>query len=271
MIVHASREDHRLITQHDHALLAATLARHVGGDGFPSLDDPALLDAIALHDSGWPRHDDAPCLDAAGRPLDVFASPWHITLPAWSSSVALALRRGRRAGLLASLHVLSLSTGIDVSGGASPEALQKRFDVNVFQQRQIELQHRLRSRLRLPADGPTVCGLCPGSVAPHERRLRFELLWLQACDAMSLVACGVDGPILATRPAPRAPDDAGAPLALRVEGGTTRVDPWPFRAPRLEMQVPCRRLPPRAWPTRQAFLRAFRAVPVEPATLRLAR
>src|SRR5437016_2089390 len=100
-----------LFTQHDHALLSGDLARHFGDvDHFnkPEPFDRTIL-GISLHDCGWPLHDDAPTLNSKGEPLDVFETPPHIGLKVWSASADLAAARDDYAGMLASLHALSLS------------------------------------------------------------------------------------------------------------------------------------------------------------------
>ena len=63
-----------LIAQHDHALLSGHLAEQIGGGEFER-PAPRAIRGIALHDCGWPLHDDeAPTLNERGQPLDVFES-----------------------------------------------------------------------------------------------------------------------------------------------------------------------------------------------------
>src|SRR3954471_21700194 len=99
-----------LIAQHDHAHMAAQLAEVFGNEQFAEPDpfDQAVL-GVALHDCGWPLHDDQPTLNAQGLPLDVFESPARIAIKVWTTSADRAAARDPYAGLLTSLHVLSLS------------------------------------------------------------------------------------------------------------------------------------------------------------------
>src|SRR5689334_4373848 len=99
-----------LFTQHDHALLAGVLAERLGNDTFASPDPrEAVVRGVAMHDCGWPLHDDAPTLNRHGEPLDVFETPPQIGLRVWSEAARRAAGADPYAGLLVSLHSLSLS------------------------------------------------------------------------------------------------------------------------------------------------------------------
>src|SRR5258708_2809162 len=110
MIRHRHDDRFLLFTQDDHARLSGTLAAHIGNLRFARADPFApVTEAIAMHDSGWPMHDQQPTLNAEGLPLHVFETPVHISTPVWSESVRLACERGDYCGLLVSLHVMALS------------------------------------------------------------------------------------------------------------------------------------------------------------------
>ena len=72
MIRRQSGNDWLMITQADHAAVAARLVGHVGGRRFSpvSVHRASVLAAVAAHDQGWATSDDCPGLDASGRPLD---------------------------------------------------------------------------------------------------------------------------------------------------------------------------------------------------------
>src|SRR5215207_9949665 len=98
-----------LITQHDHALLSGELAKHVGNKLFDPPSESAIK-GISLHDCGWPVHDDQPTLNSKHLPIDVFESTPEIGLKVWQAGSERAAAAGDDyAGLLVSLHVLSLS------------------------------------------------------------------------------------------------------------------------------------------------------------------
>src|SRR5688500_14994524 len=142
-----------LVTQNDHAILAAQLAERVGGRGYQA-PVPSAVRGIALHDCGWPLHDDdGPTLNPQGFPLDVFESPRHIAMRVWSEGARRAARDGDAyAALLVSLHTLSLSVYATSPTPLTHEKFDmsdatNRFEVNKFQQQQIELQEELRRAL----------------------------------------------------------------------------------------------------------------------------
>ncbi|MGC4034243.1 MAG: DUF3891 family protein [Tepidisphaeraceae bacterium] len=138
-----------LITQQDHAKLAGVMARQVGNRQFarPANAD-AVFAAIDAHDSGWPIHDDEPTLDASGCPTDVFDTPRAVSHAAWLESARRATAIDPYAGLLVSLHQLSLTAR--AAGAASGERVddehrRRQFDLNKIQHALIEHAEALRA------------------------------------------------------------------------------------------------------------------------------
>ena len=273
MIRRDAGPDWLLITQADHAAVAATLATHVGGRRFspPVAQRQSVLAAVASHDDGWLSHDgDAPTLDDHSRPLDVFDAPRALALSAWSDSTEQAtVTGGSYAGLLVSLHGLWLSiraagpagpghTSIPLSG---PHAV---FDLNKFQHREMERQEQLREAVGLPTDVPLTHGLADVGTSPGDDRLAYHLRLLQAMDLLSLCLCCTHPPAVETGDVLPAP--GAAPRRLRIHrgmGGVLRLNPWPFDAARLELAVRCRRLPARPFADVATFRAALAVAPVE--------
>src|SRR5436190_20287937 len=99
-----------LFAQHDHALLSGRLAEQFGNERFAvSAQRESVIRGVSLHDSGWPLHDEQPTLNKEDQPLDVFESPPHVGLTVWAESSRRATAADPYAGLLVSLHGLSLS------------------------------------------------------------------------------------------------------------------------------------------------------------------
>src|SRR5690348_14144894 len=110
MIRRKVNEEFWLIAQDDHAVLAGELARHIGNSQFQRPRDfDNFVTAVAMHDAGWPLHDQQPTLNESGLPLDVFETPAHIAFPIWTASADRAEAAGDLPGLLVSLHGLALS------------------------------------------------------------------------------------------------------------------------------------------------------------------
>src|SRR3954468_19866924 len=99
-----------LIAQNDHAILAGEFAQHWGNERFVK---PAPLEetlrGVAMHDAGWPLHDEEPTLNGQGEPIDVFESTRPIALKVWRASGDRAQAADAYAGLLVSMHSLALS------------------------------------------------------------------------------------------------------------------------------------------------------------------
>ncbi|MEM6315738.1 MAG: DUF3891 family protein, partial [Planctomycetota bacterium] len=169
-------DEYRLIPQHEHALLSGKLAA--------ALRDPLPADAvtgIGHHDAGWPLHDDRPTLSRAGLPLDVFETPMPLGLEIWLASAERAAAEAPHAGLLVSLHSLSLA------GHALSPDLPRRtqFDWLAFTTRIAELQMQWRQALGMRIDRPTSHGLAHGWSDDRERALHVHFRWLQALDKLS--------------------------------------------------------------------------------------
>jgi hypothetical protein len=278
MIRRDAGSDWLLISQHDHAAVAARLAGHVGGRRFAAIQArrASVLAAIAAHDDGWAAHDAAPTLDAAGRPLDTLDAPYPVALPAWAAATpAVASTAGPWAGLLVSLHALSLS--IHAAGGQSPghaafqlSGAHATFAVNQFQHREIERQESLRAAVGLPSDIPLTHGLAEPGVSPDDDQLAYGFRLLQAMDLISLCLCATRPPVSETGEVMPAPGASPKRLSVaRDLSGALRVKPWPFDAAMIELTVPCRRMPARPFETVEALRAATAAAAVERLTVTL--
>ena len=248
MIRRSDGADFLLISQHDHALLSGELAEHFGNEYF-STPDPrqsALL-GVRLHDCGWPLHDDQPTLNSTGAPLDVFETTREIALKVWTASVERAAAKDPYAGLLVSLHVLSLSVFATTQTNFEHEKFDMesgpdRFAVAKFQQKELERQQTLRQQLGLRSDKTTHAHAPPREVTQKsEDKLNFNFRMLQAMDLISLAACCTKPPTGETQDV--MPQVGAAPLrlALRRDGNDVYVDPWPFDEAEIELMIPvCR-------------------------------
>jgi hypothetical protein len=231
-----------LINQHDHALLAGELARHLGGRLIEKPTDERFFTAVAQHDCGWPLHDDAPTLDALGRPRDVFESQPPASFQVWQASAERAAAIDPYAGLLVSLHSLALSLHLASATNLAtdPSAV---FDLNKFQHRMIELQEELRRKLGFRTDLPLLNGLAETAGDPNEKRLAFHFRLLQAMDQLSLDACCTHAPAERTQIAVAPGGRTIVLAAKRTNDMTLQVAPWPFDVSRLAVRIPYRELP----------------------------
>lgn len=258
-----------LITQNDHAIVSGVLAEQIGGEAGFTRPEPSAVSGTALHDCGWPLHDERPTLNERNLPLDVFETPRHIGLMVWTESSERAAQEDPYAGLLVSLHSLSLSVMATTPTAVVHEKFDMsdaaaRFELNRFQQSQIELQEDLRRRLGMRTDEPRKFGLGETSTDPREEQLIFDFRLLQAMDKLSLAICCTAPPIDVIEPLPAAPGGTDRPLRIRRTSETDLcVSPWPFRIGCLSVMVPFRRLPAEPFLDGESFRRAYAAAPVE--------
>jgi hypothetical protein len=264
-----------LIDQHDHALLAGEMAAKFGNDAFtqPVPFEPTVK-GISLHDSGWPLHDDSPTLNKDHLPIDVFESTPDIAVKVWTASADRAAAADPYAGLLTSLHVLSLSVFASTQTSFSHEKFDlddapEQFAVAKFQHHEIERQQMLRTKLGLRTDRPVHHG--PGREAGQrmEDQLTFNFRLLQAMDTLSLAVCCTRPPASETQDVYPAP--GGAPLRLKLgrRGDDLMISPWPFAERTMELKIPAMRVPNRAYAREREFQDVFAAAGAEIITARL--
>ena len=265
MIRHRRHGQFFMFTQHDHALLSGRLAEQISGS-LIARPSPSSIKGIALHDCGWPLHDDHPTLNSQGEPLHVFETPPQIATQVWSASAFRAASMDPYSGLLVSLHVLHLSLMAQVSHDSPSEI----FELNKFQHAQIELQERLRPQVGLRVDRPLTHGLAPRGTSREEDQLLFDFRLLRAMDAMSLallcsekLSITMDG--LMEKPGG---DPVDVALERPGEFGVT-VDPWPFEPGPLEHQVPFRRISARRYSDDSDLRETYDLAPVEKAIVRI--
>ena len=267
MIRHEHGSAYFLFTQHDHALLSGQLAERIGG-GPVARPSPDTIQGIALHDCGWPLHDDRPTLNPNGQPLHVFETPPAIATKVWSASAHRAANEHPYSGLLVSLHVLNLSA----MSQATHTSAHDVFELSKFQHAQIELQEQLRPRLGLRVDRPLTNGLAHPGTSREEDALLFDFRLLRAMDALSLaLLCSEPlkismGGLLAGPGGPEIQAVVERPAEFSVQ-----VAPWLFREDSLEFEVPFRRLPKGPFANSEDFQRAYGNAVPETVTARVWR
>ena len=262
MIRHGRDGDFLLITQDDHARLSGDLARQIGNGPFPAPDN-RVIEAIAMHDCGWPLHDEAPTLNTSGLPLHVFETPIQISTRVWRESARLAADVDPYVALLVSLHVLNLSAQIQHREPTPDEMYQHRhelFLLNQFQQDEIELQDEMRQQIGMRSDIPLRLGLATGAAASDaaEANLICHYALLRLMDRLSLELCcseSLPWKIDALPPAP-----GSAPINIQIEHHSREevtVKPWIFSSERLKCRIPCRRVSGTPFADEKAFRTAY--------------
>lgn len=243
MIRHRHGDEFLLITQHDHALLSGRLAEHLAGSPIQKPISSAIQ-GIALHDCGWPLHDDEPTLNDKGLPLHVFETPPQVATRVWSASASRAANKDAYCGLLVSLHVMNLS----LMAQASHRSPHDQFELNKFQHKQVELQEDLRQRLGMRIDLPLTHGLAAPGAGEREDALLFDFYLLRAMDALSLALCCSESLFVSLDNV--FPRPGGVPVSIAVDRPqefTVTLDPWLFDTDPLEFSVPARRVAARTY------------------------
>jgi Protein of unknown function (DUF3891) len=272
MIRHRIGNEFLLIAQNDHAVFSGALAAHLGNQWFaPPSPFLPTVQGIALHDSGWPLHDDAPTLDEQGLPLHVLHTPIDIATTVFNASVDRAIAAHPWSGLLVSQHVLRLSSLPHRGNGedGKPADAHVVFAINKFQHRQIEIQESLRARLGMRTDLPLTLGLARPGTDEDEDEFLVAAGWMRAMDTISLQLCcdrQMFDSIDQIFPRPGSP-----PVTLSInmpEPSVLAVDPWPFDVGEIQTQMPCRRVSAEPFASLDAFREAYAAAAIENIVLR---
>ena len=114
MIIRPHQEGQLLITQPDHAALAARVMSHWTGLDSPRRSD--ILIAVGAHDNGWLDVDAVPLRDGrTGGILDFMHVPLEVRQGVWPRSVALLHATPYAAALVAqhAIHIFSRFRGDD--------------------------------------------------------------------------------------------------------------------------------------------------------------
>jgi hypothetical protein len=264
MIRRDAADSYLLITQHDHALLSGQLARRIGNDRVARPEPwQEVIEGIAHHDCGWPLHDEQPTLNQDGQPLHVFEAPAALAVQVWSASVARATNLGDYQGLLVSLHVLNLSA-INIMHHAQNASRPDLFEINKFQQRQIEIQEGLRAKLGLSNDVPRQLGLAKLGTSAADDRLSFNFRMLTAMDRISLaLCCGTNLFPMMEDVHPR-PGEAPLPIEVWMpDDATLTLAPTLFDQAEMRFEIPARRILKRAYADVEELRAAYRDACVE--------
>lgn len=224
MIVRSSADSHLLVTQPDHAELAAAIMSAWRGDGFdahPRRD--AILRAVRDHDNGWIEEDAATLVDGDGRPVDFIAAPIAVKHRIWPRAVARIAARDRFEAALIAQHALTVHA-------------QHRDEIawTAFFSR---MESARMEMLGGPPDGA------------FERDYRF----VRIGDLLSLVFCN----------GWTEPHDLPGGGRTILRGATLEVTPDPFGGARVLLRVAARRVPARAYGSAGDLRDALAAAPAE--------
>ncbi len=223
MIVHDEGETYRLVSQEDHARLAADIVALYREELWHDLarrDD--VLFAVREHDNGWREIDRAPALDEATRgPCDFVRAPPETRTGIWRRGTRRHFAERPYSSLLITRHALALSAAF-----RGVPAWAEMFD---------ELDAQQRALVATTDPSP------PG--------LRADQALLTAADVMSIAVCK------------RWPGafSCGA-LTGSVRDEELRLCPFPLREP-ATVTVAFRRIDRRAYDSAAELKEAFEAAP----------
>jgi hypothetical protein len=240
-----------LIAQTDHAKLSGQCAAHWGHQHFarPRPYD-AVVRAAMFHDSGWYDYEASPSIAAdTGRPLNFLQVVWgEPQRRAFEWAIDWMTRIDPYSGLLLSKHRTGLQRG-RYGKVAHPTSFNTQ---------------------NLPEDNEDFLARNEANQAAQLKNYDEAEFWtnyqlMQTFDFISLFLCNKDVVDDYIEPVPTSYDGSSKPasLALKtVEGTTIEVDPFPFDANPLRVQLLRRRLDRHTFPNAASFREAyFKATP----------
>jgi hypothetical protein len=227
MIVRASGSSLQLISQPDHAALAARVMKAWRADGLAASGRRSdILVAVEEHDNGWREVDAAPLVDeATGRLLDFLAAPPDVRRAVWPRGVSRLDGMPYAAALVAQ-HALHIHRRF------RDEASWAGF----FRDMETAREHHLAA-----------AGL------RNRDDLRRDYLFVRIGDLASLAFCNAW-----TEPQT---DDSGSGYGMHLEGDVLVVNPDPFEGREVKLEVPARVMPARSYRSADDARAAYAAAP----------
>ncbi|GAB2525940.1 DUF3891 family protein [Rufibacter soli] len=210
MIVNTHEKGWEIIYQQAHALLAAEIGFAWTPEKHP-LHFMQTLAAIAQHDDGqkdWTGHY---ALTAAGAPANFTQLPF--ALQQAKQVMKEARFQGRWRSLLTSMHLSFLYEDL----------LGQKKEWDAFLDQQLACQQDWRRQLKVT-----------------KSQAQYAYDFMQWCDRLSLILCRNELPEME-----RALEISHGPDRIRYEvkllkSGAVQLEPWPFQAPELSLQVEAR-------------------------------
>ena len=224
MIIREHADGLLLITQPDHAALAARMMEPWIDGLAASPRRTEILGAIAAHDNGWLTIDAAPIVDAAAGTLrDFMQVPDDIRQGVWPRSVALASHAPYSAALIAqhAVHIF--------------ERYRGRHDWQPF----FAQMESLRAEQLARAGGVTLDTL----VADYR--------YLRLADLLSLTFCNQW----------REPQGEEHGHTIRLDAGRVTITPDPFGGREVPISVTGRLMPPPPFASAEAAASAWASAP----------
>lgn len=240
MIVRPVKNGVRLVTQHDHARAAGTLARNWIGNEIiapPSENvKEAIFFAVDNHDVGWCHLDESPALDPLTKlPRSFFGATADEATEIWSKSISFCESFHPLSGFLVSAHFFQLAnSGIRGAPAREMDCLKKFVKE---EKNRREYLHPLLSVL-------------------EEAVLEDAVLLLRTCDTLSLFACRAPEVIPSES---RVHHLVNFGLKVRFqENDLLEITPWPFRSDCLVVKFPGVTVPGHRFESSEEFLKAFK-------------
>ena len=246
MFVRQTGPELLLITQPDHAALAAQMMAHWRADGLPSRPTlAAVLHATREHDVGWRDEDAAPRVDAStGRPFDFMNLPLESRQGVWRRAVPHLAGTSTYVAALVSQHALTIYRRHRVDPAWA----------GFFAEMEAARDQWYTTGIR--PDGTSGGPLDP----PVHARLSFlqDYAALRLGDLVSLTFClGWTDP----------QDFEG--YTIRADGDDVTLSPDPFEGETVRFEVTARRLVARKYVSDEDLRAALAAAPLEQLTGRL--
>jgi hypothetical protein len=242
-----------LVRQVDHQEQCGRMAELWGNERFarPEPYEP-IAQSARIHDEGWREWERMPAVDVRGAPVDFteIDRPTHVAL--YADGIRHACELDPRTGLLVSMHGQGLYEGRrGLDPGPPPPRAGREPAVRKFLAEQDALQAELR---RAIGGGPEL-----DAWAWAGYRL------LQTWDVISLYLTWhllPSGREMTLPQVPRGVADPGVALALEPDGERAcTCAPWPFAAGELDLPVPARTVPDRAYASAEELAAALEAAP----------
>lgn len=248
MIRRDDGEDWLLVSQVDHARIAAEIAEAWGNAAVPRLPLPdQLVPAVRDHDAGWIGWERAPRIDpVTGKPRNFLEMPMQDATAIWSRSIETCAVRGPLGGIWPSQHFCHLGEHARESRHKSAEEITA---VDHF----LAAQHDAQERWRVAASAD---GVSPEIL---DARIEFGYRAVQFFDGLSLWLCCAPE----TAPKEFTAPGLGALVCIPRTPSAITLAPYPLNVAALELRVPAKRIRMRVFSSDAELQRALHEAPSE--------
>jgi hypothetical protein len=263
MIVRHLGTDLLLITQPDHAALAARIMEAWRAGGFPDRPTRArVLDATRQHDLGWQPVDAEPAIDPdSGLPYEFTNAPLDVRQQLWPRAIDQLAARDPYVAALVAQHALTVYRRFAPTPGWDTffPAIERRRD-DLFAD--LATAKPSPANTAKPSQADTAKPSADGAPAPSFDSFLQDYVIVGLGDLFSLIFCnGWTDPYLQEDYRAILHQDFQGAVQRNDQGWRLTISPDPFAGAEVPLDVEARRIPSRRYASDEDLRQTLASAP----------